>query len=115
MSDFFKSRDEVLRVSDLASLDVSRVAQMRVRATMQDGRVLDVEGSDAVELVMRVLPSALEGKRLRWVRRAWMIHNTVGHLGMQVLAWLGRPDLGLLLHDATVPRPAVVAERPWMP
>lgn len=112
---YFKVDDELMRVSDMACVDVSRVENLHVRVTMQDGRQHVLEGPTAVELVMLVCPSALEGRRLRWARNAWVIHNLIGHPGMQILSWLGLSKLGLQLHEAMVPRPAVIAERSWMP
>lgn len=55
---------------------------------------------------MVVKPSALEGQRLKWPKRAWMIHNLIGHPGMQLLALLGYYDLAMRLHEITIPRPA---------
>jgi hypothetical protein len=67
-----------------------------------DGVVL--EGQEALDLVMQIQPSALEGKRLRFARHAWTFHNLVAHPALQVLSWLGMTRLGFKIHDATVPR-----------
>jgi hypothetical protein len=107
VTDFFRAGDSLLRVDDVREVDVRHLADCRVAVRMEDGRVFDLAGPDAVELVLLTKPSALEGRRLRWVRHAWAVHNLVGHPGMQVLAWLGRTKLGLRLHDATTPRPRV--------
>ncbi len=55
---------------------------------------------------MRLDPAFFEGRRFRWVRSSWALHNLVGHPLLQLLAWVGHTPLGLRVHDATVPRPA---------
>jgi hypothetical protein len=64
-----------------------------------------IEGIDALEAAMLLNPACLEGKRLRLARRAWLVHNLVGHPVMQVLVLLGQRKLGLFVHDVTVPVP----------
>jgi len=64
-----------------------------------------LDGFDAIEAVLLLAPQLLEGRRLRWRRHAWAIHNLIAHPAMQVAAWLGAPQLGIAIHDATVPRP----------
>ena len=54
---------------------------------------------------MKIHPSALESRRLRWPRHAWAFHNLVAPPLMQVLVWLGFTRAGLWLHDVTVPSP----------
>lgn len=105
MREFFRAGDALYRVSEILEIDTQNLVDYRVSMTMRDGRVVDLAGADAIELVLLAKPSALEGQRLRTVRHAWALHNLVGHPGMQLLAWLGRPKLGILLHDATTPRP----------
>lgn len=59
----------------------------------------------AFDLLMRLAPQCLEGKRLRWFRHAWAFHNLVAHPAMQLLAFLGMGKLGVKIHDLTIPRP----------
>lgn len=105
VSDFFRSGGSLLRLSDVREVDVRQLADYRVSVHLKDNRVFDLSGPDAIELVMLTKPSVLEGRRLRWVRHAWAIHNLVGHPGMQILAWLGYTKVGLWFHDVTTPRP----------
>lgn len=111
MIPFFRAGDRLLRLADVREVDVTHMADYRVTVLLTGGQELDLSGPDAIELVMLVKPSALEGRRLRWVRHAWAVHNLVGHPGMQVLAWLGKTKLGLRLHDVTTPRPIVQGSR----
>lgn len=91
---------ETITRVELADLETRGV--IRVHAHSGTYRL---EGTHAVEALMRLRPACLEGRRLRWVRHAWAIHNLVGHPLMQLLAWAGRHELALRIHDATVPKP----------
>jgi len=102
--DFFRAGDFVLPLDGIRALDVSKVVEHEVTVEHDRGTFV-LTGADAIEVVMLVKPSALEGRRLRWVRGAWATHNILGHPLMQVLAWLGRPRLGIRVHDRTTPRP----------
>lgn len=64
-----------------------------------------VEGPEAINLIMQLCPAALEGEQAKYHRHAWAVHNLVGHPLMQIFSWLGYPQLGLKLHDQTVPNP----------
>jgi hypothetical protein len=83
----------------------------RVAIAMRDGTEHVLDGFDALEAVLLVAPQLLEGRRLRWLRHAWAVHNLIGHPAMQIAAWLGAPRLGIAIHDATVPRSLVVPVR----
>lgn len=71
----------------------------------RDGNSYRAHGNDAIEAVMLLKPSALEGKRLRWVKNAWAFHNLVGHPVMQILAWLRLYKAAIRFHDWTTPAP----------
>ena len=64
-----------------------------------------VGGPEAVDLIMRLCPEALEGKKLKYLRHRWAVHNLIGHPLMQFLSWLHLTPLGLKIHDLTVPNP----------
>ncbi len=64
-----------------------------------------VGGPEAIDLIMRLCPEALEGKKLKYLRHRWAVHNLIGHPLMQILAWLHLTPLGLKIHDLTVPNP----------
>lgn len=65
-------------------------------------------GTYAIEALLLLKPSALEGTQVRWIRNAWVLHNLVGHPLMQVLAWLRFPSLAVRVHDATVPGASLI-------
>ena len=101
---FIKAGDIMLPVRDIDSVDISRVEQGVVTVTAC-GRQFEAQDFDAFEIIMLLQPSALEGRRLRWVKNAWAFHNLIAHPLMQVMVWLGLKKLAIRLHDATVPKP----------
>ena len=76
-----------------------------IRIYYKDGEYDIVEGPQAFNVVMRLCPDALEGKRAKYHRHAWAVHNLFGHPLMQIFSWLGFPQIGLAIHDKTVPNP----------
>ena len=104
MSRFLRAGTRLIHEDAVTSVDCSRIEDLEVTVHHKDG-VERVTGPDAIDVVMALRPSALEGKRLRWIRHAWAVHNLVGHPLLQILVWLGQRRLGLAIHDATVPRP----------
>lgn len=101
---FFRAGSALYRLDEVISVDTSGLEGHEVTVHHQHG-ILVLTGVDAIELVMMLKPSAFEGRRLRWVRHAWSLHNVVGHPLMQLLAWVGRPRWGVWVHDVTTPRP----------
>jgi hypothetical protein len=69
------------------------------------GQETEARGFDALEAVMALKPSALEGLRLHWNKNAWAVHNLVGHPVMQLLAFARCYKAAMWVHDATVPMP----------
>jgi hypothetical protein len=97
----------VLR-ENILDVDCTHLEQHRVLVTLWSlNSPVALEGQEALDLVMELKPSALEGRRLRWVRHAWSFHNLVAHPLLQVLAWCGKHKLGFMIHDRTVPKPKV--------
>ena len=91
---------------------IDAIARIELRGEVvvlaeRDGTEHVLDGFDAIEAVL-----LLEGRRLRWRRHAWAIHNVIAHPAMQVAAWLGAPRLGVAIHDATIPRPRFTSASP---
>ena len=76
-----------------------------------DGHIIKAQGIDALENAMLLKPSSLEGKRLRWAKRAWVIHNLIGHPLMQIFAFFGFTKKAMWIHDITVPKPLGVKNK----
>jgi hypothetical protein len=100
-----KAGDALLPFADVKRLDLARLETGVVAIVMKDGDVHEAHGFDAVEAVMAVRPSAMEGRRLRWRPHAWAFHNLVAHPAVQVLAWCGWKRAAVRFHDWTTPRP----------
>lgn len=108
MSDprFVRAGKHIIPFVDILHIDVSRIEELRVNVEMKGlARVYHVVGPDAIDLVMKLCPSVLEGKKLKFIRHQWVVHNLVGHPLMQILSWLGFPKLGMEIHEKTTPRP----------
>lgn len=102
---FIRAGDALINVTAIRRADCSEIEDFRLTVVHDDG-VAVLTGIQAIDAVMAIKPSALEGRRFRWVRHAWAFHNVVAHPLMQVLAFCGFHDLALHVHDATAPRPA---------
>ncbi len=93
------------------TLDISSISfdELTTKGTISIKRIGAVEemvsGVEAVNLVMRLCPQALEGKRLKYLRHRWVVHNLIGHPLMQLCSWLYLSRLGLKIHDKTIPMP----------
>lgn len=104
MQRFIRAGARLIHLDAVTSVDCAHIEQLSVTVHHRDG-VETVTGPDAIDVVMALRPSALEGKRMRWIRHAWAVHNLLGHPLLQVCVWLGQRRLGMAIHDATVPRP----------
>lgn len=102
--------DLVLPVGEVTLMKTDQVTDMIVQIQTRSGDWYRLEGNDALEAVMLIKPSALEGKRLRWAKNAWLVHNLVGHPLMQILCFFGLYRQGIWIHEVTIPRPKFPAE-----
>lgn len=86
---------------------INLVGNGYIRIIFTDNRVPEiVEGPEAFNIVMAVCPAVLEGKRAKYVKNSWAVHNLIGHPLMQIFSWLRLPALGIKIHDVTIPEPA---------
>ncbi len=97
--------DRIIPVAQITGLDISGlVTEEVVIVTTTEGDFI-ATGFHAIEAVMAIKPSAMEGRRLRWRKGAWAVHNMIGHPVMQILAWFGFGAAAVRFHDWTTPRP----------
>ncbi|MEX3984006.1 hypothetical protein AB4Y45_34015 [Paraburkholderia sp. EG287A] len=94
----------MFRLDDIAEADFTRIEQLEATVTMRNGHVFEVRDIDALELAYAIKPTVVEGRRLRYARFAWMVHNLIGHPLMQVLALFKLYRFAFWVHDATAPR-----------
>jgi hypothetical protein len=102
--DFGKAAGRVFRLDDVTSADFSRIEELYATVTLRNGQTFECHDIDALELAFAIKPSAVEGKRLRYAKNAWLVHNLVGHPVMQLLAIFKRYRWAFWVHDATAPR-----------
>lgn len=110
-TEFLKCDNAIVPLGSVASIDTARVEELVIVVVTVDGKSHQATDILAVELLMQTRPGAMEGKRLRWPRRAWVFHNLVGHPLMQLLALVGLYGLAMKVHDGTVPRPVGTKEK----
>lgn len=107
MSDFVLVGDQLVARDRIRRIDARGLAEdgtIDVHVAGEPAPIV-LEGNAAFDLVMRHAPQFVEGRRFRWQRSAWAFHNLVAHPLLQLLAWMGRTELGLRIHDASIPRP----------
>lgn len=95
----------VVHTDEINWIDIRKVEDLILIVHWGEHQQAIVSGIHAIDLLMVVKPSVLEGKRLKWHRHRWAIHNLVGHPVMQILAWLKKPRWALSVHDRTIPKP----------
>lgn len=96
----------VIESSQITYIDISRIEDqiitIRIRGLSDP---LLITGSAALELIWSLKPSVLEGKRLKWKKHAWVIHNLIGHPLMQIFAFIRLYGIAMWVHDVTIPKP----------
>jgi len=123
--DFITADDGPVRADAVIRVDTTRMEREGFIEVHHERGTSRATGFFALEALMILKPSALEGKRLRWHKRAWFIHNVVAHPAMQFLALAGgvtRPfseslsnrlyRQAMRVHDETVPVPVGFRNQP---
>ena len=101
---FIKCGSFLIPLADIVEVDTYFIEQGYITVKTKKTMML-ISGLDAIEAVMLLKPSALEGKRLKWRRNAWAFHNFIGHPVVQILSWLGFKKEAIRFHDWTTPTP----------
>lgn len=102
---FTKVGSKIINLESISFIDCSQIEKLILEVNFISGIKEIVEGLDAIELMMIVKPSAFEGKKLKFPKNIWIIHNLIAHPIMQILCLIGFKKQGIWLHDVTVPRP----------
>ena len=105
MDKFFKAGDKIFNVDDINRIYTANIEQLEILVRMKDDTRVEVTGLEAIDLMMMVKPSVFEGRRMRFPKRMWIIHNLIAHPLMQILALIGFRKQALWLHEVTIPRP----------
>ena len=101
---FIKTTDHLIPVNSVIDVDISMIEHGEVTITTKKTSY-KAYGFDAIEAVMLLKPSALEGKSFRWQKNAWAFHNFFGHPIVQILSWMGLKKQAVQFHDWTTPTP----------
>lgn len=102
---FVKSGDFVFPKDEISLLDCSKIEELIITIKLKSGKIIIAKDIHALELAMQVKPSILEGKRLKWPKFVWFIHNVFGHPLTQIFALFKLYKLAFWIHDVTVPKP----------
>lgn len=100
-----KAGNSLIPIENVEDIRLPETGLARVEIVGKSGTIYVAEGNDAIEAVMLLKPSALEGRRLNWPKHAWAVHNLIGHPVMQLLAWLRLYKAAIRFHDWTTPAP----------
>lgn len=100
-----KAGDRLIPIENVDYITIDDIEQEVVRVVTKTEWSFEARGFDAIEIVMALKPSAMEGRRLKWRKHAWAFHNLIGHPVMQVMAWLGFKKAAIRFHDYTTPTP----------
>ena len=100
---FVTLHDSLIPVDNITHVDISDLDNDHVVVVTHHGEY-HAYGFDAIEVVLAVKPSAVEGRRnIRFKKGAWAFHNIVGHPLMQILVWIGFTKAAISVHDLTTP------------
>lgn len=106
LGQFVKTDDNLVNIDDISVVDLSMLEKKyQVKIQTKNGLSMIATDLNAIELVMQIRPSALEGKKLLYGKFVWYIHNLIGHPVMQLLAFFRLYKLAFWIHDNTVPKP----------
>lgn len=101
---FIKCGSFLIPLDDIVEVDTYFIEQGYITVKTKKTMII-ISGFDAIEAVMLLKPSALEGKRMIWQKNAWAFHNFIGHPVVQILSWLGFKKEAIKFHDWTTPKP----------
>lgn len=103
---FIHFNDKVVNTDTISHVHYEDIRETGyVRVHYMNGRTELVYEQQAIDILIELDPSSIEGERLNHARYTWSIHNIIGHPLMQVCSWLRLHKLGLWVHDITVPTP----------
>ena len=95
----------VINVESISFINYDQIDDLIITGELLSGVKFQSSGILAIEIVMMVKPSIMEGRRLRWPKYVWLVHNLIAHPLMSILALFGLYKLAFLIHDKTVPKP----------
>ena len=106
-----KAGEKLIPLENVDYVTIDDIESEHAVVVTKSGECFSARGFDAIEAVMALKPSALEGRRLKWHKHAWAFHNMVGHPVMQIMVWLGFKKAAIRFHDYTTPTPRAFKEK----
>lgn len=101
---YIKTGQDVIAINTISRIDYRRLSFLEITIMTYNGNSYTVFGIDALETVLAIKPSAIEGvPSITWKKHVWAFHNLIGHPLMQLFAFMGMTRIGLWIHDSTVP------------
>lgn len=102
---YLKINDVLYSPEFVEKIDCTNIENLVIRVHLVSGIILVVEGMEAIDIAMQAKASIIEGKRFKFRKFAWVVHNIFAHPLMQILAFCRCYKLGLWIHDSTIPKP----------
>jgi hypothetical protein len=96
---------QIIPFHAITRVDCDRLEELVVVVHLNDGSKLEALDIDAVEIMMQLKPSVIEGHRLSYGKGMWTVHNLLGHPLLTILAWFHQYKQAFWVHDVTVPKP----------
>ena len=104
-SKFIKTDSDIISKDNIGSIDCSNIETLSVILTTKQNEKFLATNLNAIELLLSTKPSAFEGKKLKWAKFMWIIHNVFAHPFMQIFALFKMYKFAFWIHDVTVPKP----------
>lgn len=104
---YLKIDRELINSDHILKIDCSNIERLIIVVHLLTGDTLIVNGIEAIELVMKSNPSMIEGKRLKFRKNMWIIHNIIGHPLMQIFSLFKMYKFAMWIHDVTIPKPNI--------
>lgn len=101
---FIKGNGKLFPLSEIAIIDYCKIEDLILEITLKNNEKIIINDIEALEAVMQIRPSVIEGKRFVWYKFSWLIHNLFGHPLMQIFALFKMYKLAFYIHDVTVPK-----------
>lgn len=105
MREYLRSDNDIFRSEDIINIDCTEIDELKIIIHLKTGKRLIATNIHAIEIIMCISPSIFEGRKLKWVKNAWIVHNLLGHPLMQIFAFFRMYKTAFWVHDITIPRP----------
>lgn len=103
---FVRLNYDLINSNNIHRIDTTYLEELcEIEVVSITGTRYKLSGQATVDFLMRLAPHCLEGKKLKFIKHSWALHNLLGHPILQICSWLKLTKLGFWFHDNTVPKP----------